>query len=121
MFDSLLTLVLQVLVLLIIVPAVTGGNVAIRQGGFFRGLLILVCIGIVNWMLWPILTIFTLGMVLVFQAITYGLVGIVINALAFRIAGGMSTSFHVKSFGSALVAAITMAIANVGIHMLIFQ
>ena len=121
MFASLLTLFLQVLVLLIVVPAVTDGNVAVRKGGFLRGLLILVGIGIINWMLWPVLAIFTLGMILIAQVVTFGLVGIIVNALAFRIAGGMSTSFHVKSFGWALAAAITMAIANVGIHLLINQ
>ena len=119
MFESLLTLFLQVIVLLVVVPAVTSGNVAVRKGGLLRGLMILLGIGIVNWMLWPVLAIFTLGTVYIVQIISFGLVGILVNALAFRIAGGISTAFYVKSFGSAFVAALTMAVANVVIRMVV--
>ena len=49
----------------------------------------------------------------------FGLVGLVVNALAFRIAGGMSDAFYVKNFGSALGAALTMSVANIVIQMLL--
>lgn len=119
MIEFLISLVLKVVVLLVIVPAVTSGNVAVRQGGFIRGLLILVSIGIVNLALWPALAIVTFGMVLVAQIATFGLVGIVVNALAFRLAGAMTDAFYVKNFGSALGAALTMSVANIVIQLLL--
>lgn len=117
MIEFLIALALKVVVLLVVVPAVTSGNVAVRNGGFFRGLLILLSIGIINLALWPALAIVTFGMVLVVQMVTFGLVGIVVNAIAFRIAGAMSESFHVKNFGSALGAALTMSVANILIQI----
>ncbi|HMP50357.1 MAG TPA: phage holin family protein [Candidatus Melainabacteria bacterium] len=119
MLEFLIALVLKVVVLLVVVPAVTSGNVAVRQGGFFRGLLILLSIGLLNLALWPLLSIFTLGTILVAQMAIFGLVGLVVNALAFRIAGGMSDAFYVKNFGSALGAALTMSVANIVIQMLL--
>lgn len=119
MLEFFIALALKVVVLLVVVPAVTSGNVAIRQGGFFRGLLILLSIGLLNLALWPLLAIFTLGAILVAQMATFGLVGLVVNALAFRIAGAMSDAFYVKNFGSALGAALTMSVANIVIQMLL--
>lgn len=119
MFESILTLVLQVVTLLVVVPAVTNGNVAVRQGGFLRGLLIILCIGLVNWALWPILAILTFGMILVVQMVSFGIAGIFINALAFRLFGGISTALYVKNYGSALLAAVTMSVANIVIHLLL--
>ena len=119
MFESILTLVLQVVTLLVVVPAVTSGTVAVRQGGFLRGALIMLCIGLVNFALWPILALFTFGTIFIVQMLSFGLVGIFVNALAFRLFGGISTALYVKNYGSALAAAITMSVANVVIHLIL--
>ena len=112
--DFLITIVLQVLVLLIIVPAATGGGVAIRKGGFFRGLLALLVSGLLNLSLWFAITLLTIGMALVAQVITFGLVGLLINALAIKLTGAlMEDAFHVRSYGSAFVAAIVLVVSHV--------
>ena len=48
MLEFILRAVLMVLALLVVVPALTGGKVAVRKGGFFRGLLALIVIGLTN-------------------------------------------------------------------------
>jgi uncharacterized membrane protein YvlD (DUF360 family) len=119
--EFLVSLVLQVLVLLVVVPAVTANGVAVRQGGFFRGLIALVCIGLTNMILWFLLTIFTVGMTVLLQFLTFGLVGLLINALAIRATGSaLKDVLYVKSFGSALGAALTMVIANCLIRYFLF-
>lgn len=119
--EFLISIALQVLVLLIVVPAVTSNGVAVRQGGFFRGLLALICIGLTNMALWFILTIATVGLTVVFQVLTFGLVGLLINALAFQATAGMLKDvLYVRSFGSALGAALVMVLANCAIHHFLF-
>lgn len=119
--EFLISLALQVLALLIVVPAVTGNGVAVRQGGLFRGLLVLFCIGLTNMILWFVLTLFTVGMTLVAQWLTFGLVGLLINALAIKIVGNtLNDTLYVRSFGSAFLAAIVMVLTNCAIRYFLF-
>lgn len=119
--EFLISIALQVLVLLIVVPAVTSNGVAVRQGGFVRGLMALICIGLTNMALWFILTIATVGLTVVFQFLTFGLVGLLINALAFKATAAMLNDvLYVRSFGSALGAALVMVLANCAIHHFLF-
>ncbi len=111
--DFLITVVLQVLVLLLVVPAATSGGVAVRSGGFVRGVLALLVIGLLNLSLWFAITLLTIGTALIAQAITFGLVGLLINALAIKITGAlMEDAFYVRSYGSAFIAAIVMVVSN---------
>ena len=117
----LISLVLQVLVQLVVVPAATGNGVAVRQGGFFRGLLALICIGLANLALWFGLTILTVGMTVLFQILSCGLVGLVINALAIQLTGAMLKDvLYVRSFGSAFFAGVIMMVCNYLIGHFVF-
>jgi uncharacterized membrane protein YvlD (DUF360 family) len=119
--EFLITIALQVLALLIVVPAVTSGGVAVRQGGFFRGLLVLFCIGLTNMILWFGLTLVTVGMTLVLQYLTFGLVGLLINALAFKVtASALNDVLYVRSYGSAFLAAVVMVLTNCAIRYFLF-
>lgn len=119
--EFLLSIVLQVLVLLIVVPACTGQGVAVRQGGFLRGLLALICIGLTNMALWFVLAIVTVGMAVVAQFLTFGLVGLLVNALAIKATGSMLKDvLYVRSFGSAFYAALVMVVANCLIRYFLF-
>ncbi len=119
--NLLLSVFLQVLVLLVVVPACTGGNVAIRHGGFFRGLLVLICISLTNIILSFGLIILTVGMTVVLQWLTFGLLGLLINALAIRItAGVLKDVLYVRNFWSALGAALVIVLANAAIHRCLF-
>lgn len=117
----LVTVILQVLVLLLVVPPATTGGVAVRQGSFFRGILALLCIGLANIALWSVLTIATAGLAVVASWLTFGLVGVLVNALAFRVTGGLfSDVLYVRSFGSAFVAAAVMVVSNFLINTVLF-
>lgn len=119
--EFLISLALQVLILLIAVPACTGGGVMVRQGGFFRGLLVLICIGLTNSILWFVLTLLTVGMTLVLQLLTFGLVGLLINALAIKCTSSMLKDvLYVRGFGSAFGAALVMVIGNCAIRYFLF-
>ncbi len=121
MLEFLIRLALMVLTLLVVVPAVTGGGVAVRRGGFFRGLLSVIVIGLVNMCLWFGITLLTLGTVLPLQILTFGFVGLLINALAFRAtAAVMPEVLYVKSFGTAFGASLVMTIATWAINHFLF-
>ena len=117
MLHTLITLFLQVLVLLVIVPACTSGGVAVREGGLFRGFLAILCIALLNFVLWVALTFITVGFTLVAQVATFGLAGLVINALAIKATAGMMPDvLYVRSFGSAFIAALVMVVCNYLLH-----
>lgn len=119
--EFLISIALQVLALLVVVPAVTGNGVAVRQGGFFRGLLVLFCIGLTNMILWFGLTLVTVGMTIVTQWLTFGLVGLLINALAIKLVGkALNDVLYVRSYGSAFLAAIVMVLTNCAIRYFLF-
>jgi len=119
--EFLISIALQVLALLIVVPAVTGQGVAVRKGGFFRGLLVLFCIGLTNLILWFVLTLFTVGMTLVLQYLTFGLVGLLINALAIKMtSNALDDVLYVRNFGSAFLAAVVMVLTNCAIRFFLF-
>lgn len=117
----LITILLQVLVLLFVVPPVTSNGVAVRQGSVFRGILALLCIGLLNMALWFVLTIFTAGLAVVASWLTFGLVGLLVNALAIRVTAGLlGDVLYVRSFGSAFLAAIVMVVTNFLINTVLF-
>ncbi|MCA9804526.1 MAG: phage holin family protein [Cyanobacteria bacterium HKST-UBA02] len=113
MLSYALSIFLQVLILLVLVPNVTGGGVAVRQGGLIRGLITVLFIGLVNVGLWVGLAMLTLGTALAVQVVTFGLLGIIVNALAIRVVGGILPDvLYVRNFGSAFSAAVVITICN---------
>jgi len=120
MLHFILRIALMVLTLLIVVPAVTGNKVAVRQGGFFRGLLSLFVVGLLNSALWFVFALFTAGGAVIANVLLFGLVGILINALAFLSAGKlMPDTLRVEGFGSAAWASVVMTVASYLIHMFV--
>lgn len=112
--------ILMVLSLLIIVPAVTGGSVAVRKGGILRGLLVYFILALVNSGLWLGFGILTAGGVVLANFLLLGLVGLCINALAFVVTGWlMPRTLQVESFGSGFLAALTMTFMSFVINWLI--
>ena len=104
-------LVLMILCLLVIVPAATGGNVAVRRGGLCKGFLILVLQALVNSALWYLLAILTAGGIIVANVLLLGLIGLLVNGLAFVALGRlMPRHLYVKGFGSAVWAALIMTV-----------
>lgn len=119
--EFLISIAAQVLALLIIVPAVTSKGVAVRKGGFFRGLLVLFCIGLTNMILWFLLTLVTVGMTVVLQFLTFGLVGLLINALAIKVtSNALNDVLYVRSYGAALGAALVLVLTNCAIRYFLF-
>jgi uncharacterized membrane protein YvlD (DUF360 family) len=119
MLEFILEVVLLVLAMLVAVPALTGGNMRVH-GGFFSGLLVLVIAAIVNVGLWFGLTLLTVGGTIVGNWLTFGLVGLLINGLAFYFTGRlMPSTLYVRSYGSAFFAGLIMTLASWAIHTFI--
>jgi uncharacterized membrane protein YvlD (DUF360 family) len=113
-------IVLMVLALLIVVPAATGGAVAIRRGGLGWGLIVLVVQALVNSALWYLFAVLTAGGIIVANFVLFGLVGLLVNGLAFLLAGKlMPRHLHVESYGSAVWAALVMTVMSYAIHLLL--
>lgn len=114
-----LRLFFMVISLLVIVPAATGGGVSLRRGGLFWGLVILIVQALVNSALWYTFAILTAGGVIVANLLLLGLVGLLVNGLAFVITGKlMPRHLHVESYGSAVWAALVMTIMSYLVHCL---
>lgn len=115
-----LRIFLMVLALLIVVPAATGGAVAVRRGGLLWGLVALTVQALVNSALWYLFAVLTAGGVIVANFVLFGLVGLLINGLAFVLAGKlMPRHLHVESFGSAVWASLVMTVMSYAIHLLL--
>ncbi len=106
-------LVLLLLALLVVVPAATSGGVAVRRGGFFRGVLSLFVVGLLDLVLWSGFALFTLGGAVIANILLCGLIGIFVNACAFWVAGRlMPDTLQVRNFGSACWAATIMTVVT---------
>lgn len=111
--DFLIHMGLLLLTLLIIVPACTGGDVAVRRGGIFRGLVAMFFVGLMNYGLWFVFTLATVGVVIPLHYLTFGLIGLLINALAFKLTGKLLPEvLYVRSYGAAVIAALVMTCAS---------
>ncbi len=113
----LVRLVLMVLVLLVVVPAGTGGGVQVRNAGFFRALFVMLLVGLLNTGLWMLIGVSTLGVALLANVLLFGLVGLLINGAAFSLASEIFPEvLYVCSFGSACWASLIMTVASMVIH-----
>ncbi|MBY0359500.1 MAG: phage holin family protein [Candidatus Obscuribacterales bacterium] len=122
MLTFLVRLVLMVLTLLVVVPAATGGAVAVRRGGFCRGFFSLLVIGLCNCCLWLGFGLFTLGGAVVLNYLLFGLIGLCINALAFKLAARlMPDVLYVASFGSAFWASVILTLVSFFINHLVIR
>lgn len=83
------------------------------QGGWLGFLGVALVFGIVNAVVKPVLTFFSIPLIL----LTLGLFFLVVNAFALwitsAISGGLGLGFHVEGFWSAFLGAIVVSLVNV--------
>ncbi len=83
--------------------------------GFGHALLAAAVLGVVNFIVRPILVLVTLPITIV----TLGLFLFVINALMLELAAAVVPGFRITSFGAALLGALLLAIFNLAVSMLL--
>lgn len=109
----LLQVLLMSLVLILIVPRLTGQGVAIREGGILRGVLVMILIAVSNYIIWVLASIATLGSILLVNVLTFGLVGVLVTAVSLCVAERlMPDTLQVTSFSAALWAGLILNIAG---------
>lgn len=119
--EGLIRLALLVLTMLVVVPVFTGNAVSVPKGGFFRGLFAVLGVCLLNWGLWWVIALFTVGTSLVANWLLLGLVALLVNALAFSLTAKIAPSvLYVRDYGSAVWAALIMTIASWVVHGLHF-
>ena len=120
MLHFLVGVVLCVLVMLAVVPALTGGAVAVPSGGFFRALAAIVVISIVNWLIWFVISLSSLSGAIVGNAVTFMGASLLVTALAFWLTSRMAPSvLYVRTFAGALGGALVTTAASWVIYMLL--
>jgi putative membrane protein len=80
----------------------------IRIDDFGYALLAALVLGVVNFLVRPILIIVTLPITI----LTLGLFLIVINALMLMLTGAIVPGFHIASFGAALIGGLLLGLFN---------
>ena len=68
-------------------------------------------LGLVNWALWKVAAVLALPLLI----LTLGLFAFVINAIALKLTAAVVRGFEVRTFGAALMGAVTLAL----MHLLI--
>jgi len=81
----------------------------IKANSFFTFIIAATVLGLINTFIRPLLWLLTAPL----SVLTFGLFALVINALMIMLAAALVPGFEVKGFGSALLAAIIMAILGV--------
>ena len=110
LLNLLIHVVLLLVALLWLVPKVTDGGVAVRQGSAFRGILALIAIALVG-----IATVVPTA-----TMVAAGLVAGLVQAVAIVVVGKiMPGVLFVRNFGTALGASLTMTVVG-WLVMLVF-
>jgi putative membrane protein len=89
----------------------------IRIVGFGHALLAALVLGLVNFLVRPILIIVTLPITI----LTLGLFLIVINALMLLLTGAIVPGFHIESFGAALIGGLLLELFNLAASALLYR
>jgi putative membrane protein len=105
--------VVSALLLWLVSQLVTG----IHFGGPGAVLLAALVLGVVNFLVRPILILITLPVTI----LTLGLFLIVVNALMLMLTGALVSGFRISSFGSALVAAVLLGLFNLVVSALMHR
>lgn len=116
----LVRLALMALALIYVVPFFTGNRVGLLKGGFGTAFLITLVLSLLNSGLWLVFSLVTVGGALALNALTFGIVGILVNSLGFLLVGKMRPDvLHVSNFYDAFFAAMGMTFASFIINMII--
>ena len=86
-----------------------------RVDGFGSAMITAVMIGLANIIIRPVLLLLTLPL----NILTLGLFTFVVNAAVLKIAAAFTPGFEVKTWGSALLGAILLALINNAIYWLL--
>ena len=78
------------------------------EGGFLTILIVALIFGVINAIIRPILTIFSLPFIIV----TLGLFIFVINALMLMLTGALTSALTVNGFGAALLGSLIISIVS---------
>ncbi len=89
----------------------------IHVDGFIAALIAAIVIGIVNTLVWPILTVITLPLTI----ITFGLFLFVVNGLALKIAAALSPGFTIDGFMPAVFGSIILTILGWLVRFVFFK
>lgn len=121
LLNLLIHVVLLLVALLWLVPKVTDGGVAVRQGSAFRGILALIAIALVNHIGWHLLALVGIATVVpTATMVAAGLVAGLVQAVAIVVVGKiMPGVLFVRNFGTALGASLTMIVVG-WLVMLVF-
>ena len=80
--------------------------------GFKAALIATFIIGLLNYILWPILVFFTLPLTI----ITFGLFLFVVDAIVLRACAALMNDFEISSWFSAIIGAVILAVTSSILH-----
>jgi len=106
-------LIVSALLLLLVSQFVTG----IHINGLGSALLAALVLGVVNFLVRPILILITLPVTI----LTLGLFLIVVNALMLKLTSALVPGFQVENFVSALLAAVLLGVFNLVVSALMHR
>jgi putative membrane protein len=89
----------------------------VHISGFATAVLAALVLGLVNFLVRPILVLITLPITI----ITLGLFLIVINALMLLLTGALVPGFHIDSFGAALLGGLLLGLFNLLASALLYR
>jgi putative membrane protein len=69
-------------------------------------------LGMLNWVLWPVLAFFTLP----FTIITFGLFLFVVDAIVLRVCAAFMKDFEISNWLSAIVGAVILSLTSSFLH-----
>jgi putative membrane protein len=72
-------------------------------------------LGVLNYLLWPILVFFTLPLTI----ITFGLFLFVVDAIVLRVCAAFMKDFEISNWISAILGAVLLTLANGFLHQLL--
>ncbi|MBW2535608.1 MAG: phage holin family protein [Deltaproteobacteria bacterium] len=106
-----MSLVLSFLLLSVAILGVSAIVPGIRLRGFKSALAVAAVYGLLNFVLFKVLIFITFPLVIL-KVLTLGLFGIVLNAVLLMITDKLLDGFEIDGFGSALLGAVGISVAN---------
>ncbi len=101
-------IIIKVLIIAAVIMLLPYFIPGIAVSGFYSALIAAVIFGLLNLLIKPIISIFTLPI----NILTLGLFGLVINGLLLWFIGTFVAGFTIASFSAAFFGAIVLSVAN---------
>lgn len=87
----------------------------IRVKSFTTALVVAVVYGLLNFVLFKVLIFITFPL-LILKLVTFGMFGVVLNALLLMLTDRLLRDFEIAGFGSALLGALGISVINLILH-----